>query len=46
LNHHRALADAIASGDAAKASATMRDHLLCTAQDMTLVLAVNVACAA
>jgi DNA-binding GntR family transcriptional regulator len=46
LNHHRALADAIACGDAAKAAATMRDHLLCTAQDMTLMLAVNVACAA
>ena len=46
LNHHRALVDAIAAGDSAKASATMRDHLLCTAQDMTLLLAVNVACAA
>jgi DNA-binding GntR family transcriptional regulator len=46
LNHHRALVDAIAAGDAARASATMRDHLLCTAQDMTLLLAVNVACAA
>ena len=46
LNHHRALIEAIAAGDTAKASATMRDHLLCTAQDMTLLLAVNVACAA
>jgi GntR family transcriptional regulator of vanillate catabolism len=46
LNHHRALVEAIAAGDTAKASATMRDHLLCTAQDMTLLLAVNVACAA
>jgi len=46
LNHHRALLEAIAAGDAARASATMRDHLLCTAQDMTLLLAVNVACAA
>jgi GntR family transcriptional regulator of vanillate catabolism len=46
LNHHRALVEAIAAGDTAKASATMRDHLLCTAQDMTFLLAVNVACAA
>jgi len=46
LNHHRALVEAIAAGDTARASATMRDHLLCTAQDMTLLLAVNVACAA
>jgi DNA-binding GntR family transcriptional regulator len=46
LNHHRALVEAIAAGDTAKAAATMRDHLLCTAQDMTLLLAVNVACAA
>jgi DNA-binding FadR family transcriptional regulator len=46
LAHHRALVEAIASGDGAKAAATMRDHLLCTAQDMTLLLAVNVACAA
>jgi DNA-binding GntR family transcriptional regulator len=46
LNHHRALVEAIAGGDVTKAAATMRDHLLCTAQDMTLVLAVNVACAA
>jgi DNA-binding GntR family transcriptional regulator len=46
LVHHRALIEAIASGDAARAGATMRDHLLCTAHDMTLLLAVNVACAA
>ena len=46
LNHHRALVEAIAAGDTAMASATMRDHLLCTAQDMTPLLAVNVACAA
>jgi GntR family transcriptional regulator of vanillate catabolism len=46
LNHHRTLVEAIAAGDTAKASAIMRDHLLCTAQDMTLLLAVNVACAA
>jgi DNA-binding GntR family transcriptional regulator len=46
LVHHRALIEAIASGDVARAAATMRDHLLCTAQDMTLLLAVNVACAA
>jgi DNA-binding GntR family transcriptional regulator len=46
LAHHRALIDAITAGNAARAAATMRDHLLCTAQDMTLLLAVNVACAA
>jgi GntR family transcriptional regulator of vanillate catabolism len=45
-DHHRALVAAIAAGDPAKASTTMRDHLLCTAHDMTLMLAVNVACAA
>jgi DNA-binding GntR family transcriptional regulator len=46
LSHHQALIEAIASGDTARAAATMREHLLCTAQDMTLLLAVNVACAA
>lgn len=46
LTHHRALIEAIAAGDVPKAATTMRDHLLCTAQDMTLMLAVNVACAA
>jgi DNA-binding GntR family transcriptional regulator len=46
LTHHRALIEAIAAGDVTRAAATMRDHLLCTAQDMTLMLAVNVACAA
>src|ERR1700761_4151666 len=43
LSHHQALITAIAAGDAAKAAATMREHLLCTAHDMTLLLAVNVA---
>ena len=37
LEHHRALIAAIDAGDAAKAGATMRDHLLCTAHDMTLL---------
>jgi DNA-binding GntR family transcriptional regulator len=46
LAYHRALIEAITAGNAARAAATMRDHLLCTAQDMTLLLAVNVACAA
>ena len=46
LAHHRALIEAIASGDAARAEATMRDHLLCTAQDMTMLFNVNIACAA
>jgi DNA-binding GntR family transcriptional regulator len=46
LDHHRVLAEAIAAGDVARAAATMREHLLGTARDMTSMLAVEVACAA
>jgi DNA-binding GntR family transcriptional regulator len=38
LDHHRALHEAIAVGDAARAAAIMRDHLLETAHDMTAML--------
>jgi DNA-binding GntR family transcriptional regulator len=41
LNDHRALYQAIATGDVILAASMMRDHLLATARDMTAMLATE-----